>query len=54
MELEYDSWKNRASQMKRKQFSSVSHFAIPLPTVNYSLLTINCTHTFSAKENNRF
>ena len=50
MELEYASRKIYASQMKREQFFSVSHFAIPLPTVNYSLFTINCTHTFSAKE----
>lgn len=54
MKYEYDSRKNCASQMKREQFFSGAHFAIPLPTVNYSLLTINCTHTFSAKENNRF
>ena len=51
MKHEYDSRKNCASQMKRTHnFFSVSHFAIPLPTVNYSLFTINCTHTFSAKE----
>ena len=51
MEYKYDSRKNCASPMKRTHnFFSVSHFAIPLPTVNYSLLTINCIYTFSAKE----
>ena len=50
MELEYDSRKNCASQMKRKQFFSVSHFAMPFPTVNYQLSTVNWIHTFSAKE----
>ena len=51
MKPEYDSRKNCASQMKRKLvFFSVSHFAIPLPTVNCQLSTVNWTHTFSAKE----
>ena len=50
MKYEYDSRKNCASQMKREPFFSVAHLAIPLPTVNYSLLTINWIHTFSAKE----
>ena len=50
MKYEYDSRKNCASQMKREQFFSVSHFAIPLPTVNCQLSTVNWTHTFSAKE----
>ena len=51
MKYKYDSRKNRASQMKRKEiFFSVSHFAIPLSTVNCQLSTVNWTHTFSAKE----
>ena len=51
MEYKHDSRKNCASQMKRKEiFFSVSHFAMPLPTVNCQLSTVNCTHTFSAKE----
>ena len=50
MKYEYDSRKNCASQMKREQFFSVSHFAIPLSTVNCQLSTVNWTHTFSAKE----
>jgi RHS repeat-associated protein len=51
LEYEYNSRKICASQMKRTHnFFSAAHFAMPLPTVNYSLLTINCTHTFSAKE----
>ena len=57
MKPEYDSRKNRASQMKREQFFSAAHFAIPLPTVNCQLSTVNCQlspvtwiHTFSAKE----
>ena len=36
--------------MKKEQFFSVSHFAIPLSTVNCQLSTVNWTHTFSAKE----
>lgn len=55
MKYEYDSRKNCASQMKRRQnFFSAAHFAMPLPTVNRQLSTVNWTHTFSAKENNRF
>ena len=51
MKYKYDSRKNRASQMKRKQeFFSVSHFAMPLSTVNCQLSTVNWIHTFSAKE----
>ena len=50
MEFEYDSWKNCASRMKRKQFFSPAHFATPFPTVNYQLSTVNWIHTFSAKE----
>ena len=51
MKYEYDSQRNCASPMKRTHnFFSAAHSAMPLPTVNYSLLTINCTHTFSAKE----
>ena len=51
MKYEYDNRKNRASQMKRKEiFFSVSHFAMPLSTVNCQLSTVNWTHTFSAKE----
>ena len=51
MKYEYDSRRNCASPMKRTHnFFSAAHSAMPLPTVNYSLLTINCTHTFSAKE----
>ncbi len=51
MKFEYDSRKNCASRMKRKKiFFSVSHFAIPLPTVNCQLSTVNWIHTFSAKE----
>ena len=50
MKYKYDSRKNCASQMKREQFFSVSHFAIPLPTVNCQLSTVNWIHTFSAKE----
>ena len=44
---EYDSRKNRVNRMKRKQFFSVSHFAMPLPTVNCQLSTVNWIHTFS-------
>ena len=47
MEYEHDSRKNCASQMKREQFFSVSHFAIPLPTVNCQLSTVNCIHTIA-------
>ena len=51
MKYKYDSRKNRASQMKRKEiFFSVSHFAMPLSTVNCQLSTVNWIHTFSAKE----
>ena len=50
MKYKYDSRKNCASQMKREQFFSVSHFAIPLPTVNCQLSTVPWIHTFSAKE----
>ena len=51
MKFEYDSWKNRASQMKRTHnFLSTAYFAIPLPTVNCQLSTVNWIHTFSAKE----
>ena len=51
MELEYDSRKNCASQMKRKQaFFSAAHFAMPFPTVNCQLSTVNWIYTFSAKE----
>ncbi len=54
MECEYDSRKNCASQMKRTHnFFSVSHFAIPLPTVNCQLSTVNWIHTFSAKEKDK-
>ena len=42
MEYEYDGRKKCASRMKREQFFSVSHFAIPLPTVNCQLSTVNC------------
>ena len=51
MECEYDSRKNCASQMKRTHnFFSTAYFAIPLPTVNCQLSTVNWIHTFSAKE----
>ena len=51
MKPEYDSRKNCASPMKRTHnFFSAAHFAIPLPTVNCQLSTVNWTHTFSAKE----
>ena len=51
MEYEYDSQNICASRMKRKLvFFSLSHFAMPLPTVNCQLSTVNWTHTFSAKE----
>ena len=51
MELEYASRKIYASPMKRTyNFFSVSHFAIPLPTVPCNLSPVPCTHTFSAKE----
>ena len=51
MEYKYDSWKICASQMKRKQvFFSKAHFAMPFPTVNCQLSTVNCSYTFSAKE----
>ncbi|MBO2526520.1 MAG: hypothetical protein CW341_12670 [Bacteroidetes bacterium] len=43
MEYKHDSRKNCASQMKREQFFSVSHFVTPLPPVTW-------IHTFSAKE----
>lgn len=43
MKFEYDSRKNCASQMKREQFFSVSHFATPLPPVTW-------IYTISAKE----
>jgi len=51
MEYKHDSRKNCASQMKREQiFFSVSHFAMPLSTVNCQLSTVNWIHTFSSKE----
>ena len=51
MKFEYDSRKQCASQMKRiHNFFSATHFAMPLPTVNCQLSTVNWTHTFSAKE----
>ena len=51
MKFEYDSRKNYASQMKRTHnFFSAAHFAMPLPTVNCQLSTVNWLHTFSAKE----
>ena len=51
MKFEYDSRKNWTSQMKKKEiFFSGAHFAIPLPTVNCQLSTVNWTYTFSAKE----
>ena len=51
MKYEYDSRKNCASPMKRTHnFFSAAHFAMPLPTVNCQLSTVNWTHTFSAKE----
>jgi len=51
MEYEYNDRKNRASRMKRTHnFFSAAHFAMPLPTVNCQLSTVNWTHTFSAKE----
>ena len=51
MKPEYDSRKNCASPMKRTHnFFSAAHFAMPLPTVNCQLSTVNWTHTFSAKE----
>jgi len=51
MNFECDSWKNCASQMKRKQvFFSGANFAMPFQTVNCQLSTVNWTHTFSAKE----
>ena len=43
MELEYDSRKNCASQMKRTHnFFFAAYFAIPLPTVNCQLSIVNC------------
>ena len=50
MEHEYDSRRNCASQVKREQFFSVSYSAVPFPTVNCQLSTVNWIHTFSAKE----
>jgi len=51
MKYEYDSRKNCASPMKRTHnFFSTAHFAMPLPTVNCQLSTVNWIHTFSAKE----
>jgi len=51
MKPEYDSRKNCASPMKRTHnFFSAAHFAMPLPTVNCQLSTVNWNHTFSAKE----
>ena len=51
MKFEYDSRKNCASPMKRTHnFFSAAHFAMPLPTVNCQLSTVNWIHTFSAKE----
>ena len=50
MKCEYDTRKNCASRMKREQFFSEAHFAMPLPTVNCQLSIVNWTHTFSAKE----
>ena len=50
MKPEYDSRKICTSRMKREQFFSEAHFAMPLPTVNCQLSTVNWIHTFSAKE----
>ena len=51
MKYEYDSRKNCASPMKRTHnFFSAAHSAMPLPTVNCQLSTVNWIHTFSAKE----
>ena len=51
MELEYDSRKNRASQVKRTHnFFSAAHLAMPLPTVTCPLSPVTWNHTFSAKE----
>ena len=51
MKVENDSRKNCASPMKRTHnFFSVSHFAIPLPTVTCNLAPVTWIHTFSAKE----
>ncbi len=44
MKYEYDSRKNCASPMKRTHnFFSAAHSAMPLPTVNCQLSTVNCS-----------
>ena len=50
MKYKYDSRKNCASQMKREQFFSEAHFAMPFPTVPCNLSPVTWIYTFSAKE----
>jgi len=42
MGYNHDSRRNCASQMKREQFFSEAHSAMPLSTVNCQLSIVNC------------